>query len=78
MLLGEVLLDSLRTINDTVPILIIPMPKRWLPNYIVIVPYATCNRLTRSDVYQEFCKKCDADVVFIKLIDCILVLTNYC
>ena len=76
MLLGEVLLDSLLTINDTVPILIIPMPKRWLPNYIVIVPYATCNRLTRSDVYQENCKKCDAGVVFIKLIDCILVLTN--
>ena len=76
MLLGEVLLDSLLTINDTVPILIIPMPKRWLPNYIVIVPYATCNRLTRSDVYQENCKKCDADVVSIKLIDCILVLTN--
>ena len=76
MLLGKVLLDSLLTINDTVPILIIPMQKRWLPNYIVIVPYARGNKITRSDVYQENCKKCDTDVDFIILIDCILVLTN--
>ena len=53
MLLSRVLLDSLLTINDTVSILIIPMPKRWLPNYIVIVPYASGNKITRSDVYQE-------------------------
>ena len=53
MLLSRVLLDSLLTINDTVPILIIPMQKRWLPNYIVIVPYARGNKITRSDVYQE-------------------------
>ena len=53
MLLSRVLLDSLLTINDTVPILIIPMQKRWLPNYIVIVPHASGNKLTRSDVYQE-------------------------
>ena len=57
MLLSRVLLDSLLTINDTVPILIIPMQKRWLPNYIVIVPYASGNKLTRSDVYQENGKK---------------------
>ena len=53
MLLSGVLLDSLLTINDTVPILIIPMQKRWLPNYIVIVPYASGNKLTISEVYQE-------------------------
>ena len=76
MLLSRVLLDSLLTINDTVPILIIPMPKRWLPNYIVIVPYASGNKLTRSDVYQENGKKYDTDSVFIKHIDCILTLTD--